>query len=76
MAIAIEVVGLFLESFFLSLSAICEIAIKIFPAFMELKEALSYCTPQNALALFLGVPTIVITLGCLGTKWLVKSVGR
>lgn len=76
MAIVIEVIRLLLESVFLSLSAICKILIEILPPFMELKEVLAYCSPQNAMALFFGVPTIVITLGCLGVKWLVKSVRR
>lgn len=60
----------------LSLAAIFKILLEILPSFMELKEALSYCMPQNALALYLGIPTAVITLGCLGVKWIVKSVRR
>ena len=72
----IEAITLLLESLASPLSAICKILIEILPAFMELKEMLPYCTPQNALALFLGIPTIAITLGYLGAKWIVKSVRR
>lgn len=63
MEIAIEIITLFCQTVWLFLSETCLRLIESIPAFMELKQVLSYCTPQSALALFFGIPTIAVSLG-------------
>ena len=71
-----EAIVLFVKTVLLSLWEFCVALIESVPVFMELKEMLSYCAPQNAIALFLGIPTSAITLICLGAKLIATSARR
>ncbi len=76
MEFIVEAIVLFVKSVLLSLWEFFVALIECVPVFMELKEMLSYCTPQNTIALFLGIPTAVIILVCLGVKLIAISARR
>ena len=61
MEIFIEVISVFWQAFWGMLSAIGSAIRQNLPAILELKKIMRYFTPAGAVALYLGVPTIVIT---------------
>lgn len=43
------------------------------PAILEIKKVMGYFTPAGMIALYLGVPTIVISLLVLAVKKIIKA---
>lgn len=69
MEIFIEIISVFWQAFWGMLSAIGSAIWQNLPAILELKKIMGYFTPAGAVALYLGVPTIVIT----ALVWLIKK---
>lgn len=69
MDILIEVVTVFWQAFWGFLSVIGSVIWENLPALLEIKKIMGYFTPVGMVALYLGVPTIIIT----ATIWLIKK---
>ena len=69
MDILIEVVTVFWQAFWGFLSVIGSVIWENLPALLVIKKIMGYFTPVGMVALYLGVPTIIIT----ATIWLIKK---
>jgi len=69
MDILIEVVTVFWQAFWGFLSVIGSVIWENLPALLEIMKIMGYFTPVGMVALYLGVPTIIVT----ATIWLVKK---
>lgn len=69
MDILIEVLTVFWQAFWGFLSVIGSAIWENLPALLEIKKIMGYCTPVGMVALYLGVPTIIVT----ATIWLIKK---
>lgn len=69
MDILIEVVTVFWQAFWGFLSVIGSVIWENLPALLEINKIMGYFTPVGMVALYLGVPTIIVT----ATIWLVKK---
>lgn len=72
MNIFIEIISVFWQAFWGMLSAIGTAVWQNLPAILELKKIMGYFTPVGVVALYLGVPTIVIT----ALLWIIKRATR
>ena len=69
MEIFIDIITVFWQAFWGRLSVIVSAIWQNLPAILELKKIMGYFTPVGAVALYLGVPTIIIT----AIVWLIKK---
>ena len=69
MTIFIEIITVLWQAFWGMLSVIGSAIWQNLPAILELKKIMGYFTPVGAVALYLGVPTIIIT----AIVWLIKK---
>jgi len=69
MDILIEVVTVFWQAFWGFLSVIGSVIWENLPALLEIMKIMGYFTPVGMVALYLGVPTIIVT----ATIWLIKK---
>ena len=69
MDIFIEVMTVFWQAFWSFLSVIGSTIWENFPMLLEIKKSMGYFTPEGMVALYLGVPTIIVT----ATIWLIKK---
>ena len=69
MDILIEVLTVFWQAFWGLLSVIGSAIWENLPALLEIKKIMGYFTPVGMVALYLGVPTIIVT----ATIWLIKK---
>ena len=69
MTIFIEMITVLWQAFWGMLSVIGSAIWQNLPAILELKKIMGYFTPVGAVALYLGVPTIIIT----AIVWLIKE---
>lgn len=72
MTIFIEIITVLWQAFWGMLSAIGTAVWQNLPAILELKKIMGYFTPVGVVALYLGVPTIVIT----ALLWIIKRATR
>ena len=72
MEIFIEVLTVFWQVFWGFLNVIGTVIWQNLPELLELKKIMGYFTPTGMIALYLGVPTIVIT----ALVWVVKKAVR
>lgn len=72
MKIFIEIVTVLWQAFWGMLSAIGTAVWQNLPAILELKKIMGYFNPVGVVALYLGVPTIVITT----LLWIIKRATR
>ena len=69
MDIFIEVMTVFWKAFWGFLSVIGSTLWENLPMLLEIKKIMGYFTPVGMVALYLGVPTIIVT----ATIWLIKK---
>ena len=69
MEIFIDIITVFWQAFWGMISVIGSAIWQNLPAILELKKIMGYFTPVGAVALYLGVPTIIIT----AIVWLIKK---
>ena len=69
MDILFKVVTVFWQAFWGFLSVIGSVIWENLPALLEIKKIMGYFTPVGMVALYLGVPTIIVT----ATIWLIKK---
>ena len=72
MEIFIEVMTVFWQAFWGFLKVIGTVIWQNLPELLELKKIMGYFTPTGMIALYLGVPTIVIT----ALVWILKKAVR
>ena len=72
MEIFIEVMTVFWQAFWGFLKVIGTVIWQNLPELLELKKIMGYFTPAGMIALYLGVPTIVIT----ALVWILKKAVR
>ena len=72
MEIFIEVMTVFWQVFWGFLNVIGTVIWQNLPELLELKKIMGYFTPTGMIALYLGVPTMVIT----ALVWVLKKVAR
>ena len=72
MEIFIEVMTVFWQAFLGVLKVIGTVIWQNLPELLELKKIMGYFTPTGMIALYLGVPTIVIT----ALVWILKKAVR
>ena len=72
MEIFIEVMTIFWQAFWGFLKVIGTVIWQNLPELLELKKIMGYFTPAGMIALYLGVPTIVIT----ALVWILKKAVR
>ena len=72
MKIFIEVMSVFWQAFWGFLNVIGTVIWQNLPELLELKKIMGYFTPTGMIALYLGVPAIVIT----ALVWVLKKVAR
>lgn len=72
MEIFIEVISAFWQAFWGFLKVIGTVIWQNLPELLELKKIMGYFTPAGMIALYLGVPTIVIT----ALVWILKKAVR
>ena len=72
MEIFIEVMTVFWQAFLGVLKVIGTVIWQNLPELLELKKIMGYFTPAGMIALYLGVPTIVIT----ALVWILKKAVR
>ena len=72
MEIFIEIMSIFWQAFWGGLNVIGTVVWQNLPELLELKKIMGYFTPTGMIALYFGVPTIVIT----ALVWVVKKAVR
>ena len=73
MKIFIEIITLLWQAFWGTMKAFGTAIWVILPAFLEFKKVMGYFTPAGMIALYLGVPTIVISVLFLVVRKIVKA---
>lgn len=72
MKIFIEIITVLWQSFWGMLKAFGTVIWDNLPAILEIKKVMGYFTPVGMVALYLGVPTIVVTLVIFVCKKVIK----
>lgn len=73
MKIFIEIITVLWQAFWGMLKAFGTAIWDNLPAILEIKKAMGYFTPAGMIALYLGVPTIVISILVLAVKKIIKA---
>lgn len=58
----VEIFIAIMEVFWAMLCAIGDMIIALMPAVLELNKIRNYCTPVGFVAVYIGVPTVVVTI--------------
>lgn len=73
MTIFIEIVTVLWQAFWGMLKAFGTAIWDNLPAILEIKKVIGYFTPAGMIALYLGVPTIVISILFLAVRKIIKA---
>lgn len=73
MTIFIEIITVLWQAFWGILKAFGTAIWDNLPAILEIKKVMGYFTPAGMLALYLGVPTIVISIVFLAVRKIIKA---
>lgn len=73
MTIFIEIVTVLWQAFWGMLKAFGTAIWDNLPAILEIKKVMGYFTPAGMIALYLGVPTIVISILFLAVRKIIKA---
>lgn len=73
MKIFIEIMTVLWQAFWRTMKAFGTAIWDNLPAILEIKKVMGYFTPAGMIALYLGVPTIVISLLVLAVKKIIKA---
>lgn len=73
MTIFIEIVTVLWQAFWGILKAFGTAIWDNLPAILEIKKVMGYFTPAGMVALYLGVPTIVISIVFLAVRKIIKA---
>lgn len=73
MTIFIEIVTVLWQAFWGTLKAFGTAIWDNLPAILEIKKVMGYFTPAGIVALYLGVPTIVISIVFLAVRKIIKA---
>lgn len=73
MTIFIEIITVLWQAFWGILKAFGTAIWDNFPAILEIKKVMGYFTPAGMIALYLGVPTIVIGILFLAVRKIIKA---
>ena len=71
--IIIEILSILGQTIWGLLSALFSVICNILPEILEIKKVLGYITPAGAVAIYLGVPTIVVTIAVKLIRKLVRG---
>ena len=74
MTIFIEIITVLWQAFWGILKAFGAAIWDNLPAILEIKKVMGYFTPAGTIALYLGVPTIVVTLVIFVCKKVIKRL--
>lgn len=73
MTIFIEIITVLWQAFWGMLKAFGTAIWDNLPAILEIKKVMGYFTPAGMIALYLGVPTIVISILVLAVRKIIKA---
>ena len=73
MTIFIEIITVLWQAFWGMLKAFGMAIWDNLPAILEIKKVMGYFTPAGMIALYLGVPTIVISILVLAVRKIIKA---
>ena len=73
MTIFIEIITVLWQAFWGMLKAFGTAIWDNLPAILEIKKVMGYFTPAGMIALYLGVPTIVISILVLAVRKIIKT---
>lgn len=73
MTIFIEIITVLWQAFWGILKAFGTAIWDNLPAILEIKKVMGYFTPAGMIALYLGVPTIVISILVLAVRKIIKA---
>ena len=73
MTIVIEIITVLWQTFWGILKAFGTAIWDNLPAILEIKKVMGYFTPAGMIALYLGVPTIVISILFLAIRKIIKA---
>ena len=73
MTIFIEIITVLWQTFWGILKAFGTAIWDNLPAILEIKKVMGYFTPAGMIALYLGVPTIVISILVLAVRKIIKA---
>lgn len=73
MTIFIEIITVLWQTFWETLKAFGTVIWDNLPAILEIKKVMGYFTPAGMIALYLGVPTIVISILFLAVRKIIKA---
>ena len=73
MTIFIEIIKVLWQAFWGTLKAFGTAIWDNLPAILEIKKVMGYFTPAGMIALYLGVPTIVISILFLAVRKIIKA---
>lgn len=73
MTIFIEIITVLWQAFWGMLKAFGTVIWDNLPAILEIKKVMGYFTPAGMIALYLGVPTIVISILFLAVRKIIKA---
>lgn len=73
MTIVIEIITVLWQAFWGILKAFGTAIWDNLPAILEIKKVMGYFTPAGMIALYLGVPTIVISILFLAVRKIIKA---
>ena len=73
MKVFIEIITVLLQAFWGTLKAFGTAIWDSLPAILEIKKVMGYFTPAGMIALYLGVPTIVISILFLVVRKIIKA---
>ena len=73
MTIFIEIITVLWQAFWGTLKAFGTATWDNLPAILEIKKVMGYFTPAGMIALYLGVPTIVISILFLAVRKIIKA---
>ena len=71
--IIIEILSILGQTIWGLLSALFSAICNILPEILEIKKVLGYFTPAGAVAIYLGIPTIVVTIAVKLIRKLVRG---
>lgn len=73
MTIFIEIITVLWQAFWGTMKALGTAIWDNLPAILEFKKVMGYFTPAGMIALYLGVPTIVISILVLAVRKIIKA---
>lgn len=73
MKVFIEIITVLLQAFWGTLKAFGTAIWDNLPAILEIKKVMGYFTPAGMIALYLDVPTIVISIMVLAVRKIIKA---